>query len=320
MGNLYKIQKDGSVAEIREQVGLIERDHQKIIEQNLPTFLRLTFLATEHSTGVYHKGRIDTLAIDENFCPVIIEYKKDITTTVVNQGFYYLSWLLDHEADFSMLVLKTLGEDIQKKIIFSRPRLICIAPDFNKFDIHMVSALNGKYRIDIQLIKFMRTDQNHIQFETISTRPTNGLNKKKLKESIPTKPKVLRQKAVVKRLNDSKWKFTKLYKKLCGFTLGMGTDVELKETTEYVVARKLFNLYAILGYDDRMKVGFDFYSVKDKDILDAIEPYVSVYPSELVHKRESLYKTEAVNIQLSIMTDSQLELVYPILQTIYDRS
>ena len=54
----------------------LERSLQTLIEQTLPTFLGVTFLASEFPTGREHGGRMDTLGLDENKCPVIVEYKR----------------------------------------------------------------------------------------------------------------------------------------------------------------------------------------------------------------------------------------------------
>ena len=51
----------------------LEKSLQKLIEQNLEILIGVTFLASEYSTGPVHGGRIDTLGIDENNCPVIVE-------------------------------------------------------------------------------------------------------------------------------------------------------------------------------------------------------------------------------------------------------
>jgi RecB family endonuclease NucS len=48
------------------------------------------------STGKTHRGRIDSLGLDENGCPVIIESKRKLNENVINQGLFYLDWLLDH--------------------------------------------------------------------------------------------------------------------------------------------------------------------------------------------------------------------------------
>ena len=78
----------------------LERSLQTMIEKHLEELLGVRFLATEYSTGKTHRGRIDTLGIDENGCPVIIEYKRATNENVINQGLFYLDWLMDHKADF----------------------------------------------------------------------------------------------------------------------------------------------------------------------------------------------------------------------------
>jgi RecB family endonuclease NucS len=66
---------------------------QTLIERHLESLLGVRFPASEHSTGKTHRGRIDTLGIDENNRPVIPEYKRALNQNVINQGLYYLNWL-----------------------------------------------------------------------------------------------------------------------------------------------------------------------------------------------------------------------------------
>ena len=83
----------------------------------------MRFLASEYSTGKTHGGRIDTLGIDENNSPVIIEYKRSTNENVINQGLFYLDWLLDHRAEFTLLAMKKLGAEVAEQIDWSSPRL-----------------------------------------------------------------------------------------------------------------------------------------------------------------------------------------------------
>ena len=82
------------------------------MEANLETMLGVRFLDTEYSTGRLHGGRIDTLGVDENGAPVIIEYKRTVNENVINQGLFYLDWLMDHKAEFRFLVLDKLGSEV----------------------------------------------------------------------------------------------------------------------------------------------------------------------------------------------------------------
>ncbi len=105
---LFRMETD-RVVEVNGGAAGLEKSLQTLMEQNLEALLGVRFLATEFHTGPKHGGRIDTLGLDENGCPVIIEYKRALNQNVINQGLFYLDWLLDHRGDFELLVLKTLG-------------------------------------------------------------------------------------------------------------------------------------------------------------------------------------------------------------------
>ncbi len=65
-----------------------------LIERNMETFFGVRFLKSE---CVITDGRIDSIGLDENNCPVILEYKRSMNENVINQGLFYLDWLLDHQ-------------------------------------------------------------------------------------------------------------------------------------------------------------------------------------------------------------------------------
>jgi RecB family endonuclease NucS len=73
-----------------DRLSLLRRLLQLFMESHLEEFLGTRFLATEYSTGRTHGGRVDTLGLDENGSPVIIEYKRSLNENVINQGLYYL--------------------------------------------------------------------------------------------------------------------------------------------------------------------------------------------------------------------------------------
>jgi len=79
----------------------LECNLQVIFETNLEEILNIIFLAHEYSTSF--GGRIDTLGIDKNGSPCIIEYKKNQNDNVINQGLSYLKWLLDHKEKLEIL-------------------------------------------------------------------------------------------------------------------------------------------------------------------------------------------------------------------------
>src|SRR5256886_14590010 len=160
---LFKV-SNGSVQELQGASIAVEKTLQTLIENHLEAFLGIRFLKTEHPTGKTHGGRIDTLGLDENGSPVIIEYKRALNENVINQGLFYLDWLMDHKAEFELLVLKTLGKDAADSIDWSAPRLLCIASDFTKYDEYAVQQINR----NIELIRYRRYGNDLILFELVN--------------------------------------------------------------------------------------------------------------------------------------------------------
>lgn len=149
---LFRIHSDGQAREIAGTAAPLEKPLQQLMEANLQKLLGIRFLATEFSTGKVHGGRIDTLGLDENNSPVIIEYKRSVGENVINQGLYYLDWLMDHQADFKWLVMEKLGADVAAVIEWSTPRLLCVAADFTKYDRHAVQQIQRH----IELLRYRR--------------------------------------------------------------------------------------------------------------------------------------------------------------------
>jgi predicted transport protein len=85
---LFKLLAD-QVTELPVSSMALEKSLQSLIEKHLDTFLGVTFLASEYSTGPKTGGRMDTLGIDANGAPVIIEYKKATNANVINQGLLF---------------------------------------------------------------------------------------------------------------------------------------------------------------------------------------------------------------------------------------
>src|SRR5690606_29248485 len=113
-----------TLTELASASAPLERGLQTQFEHNLEALLGVRFLASEYVTT--HGGRMDTLGLDENGYPVIIEYKRDRSENVINQGLFYLDWLMDHRGDFELLVRDRYGKDVASQIEWSAPRLICI--------------------------------------------------------------------------------------------------------------------------------------------------------------------------------------------------
>ena len=139
----------GQVEELPSKQVTLEKELQKLLEENMSTFFGVTFLKSEYRIT---NGRMDSIGIDENNCPVIFEYKRSMNENVIIQGLIYLDWLLDHKADFKLLVMDVLGQEKADAIDWSMPCVICIANDFTKFDEHAVNQMQR----NIKLVRYRK--------------------------------------------------------------------------------------------------------------------------------------------------------------------
>ena len=77
----------GGVTEVTPCLAEVEADVQGLVEveAHMETLLGVRFLASEYSSGPVHGGRIDSLGLDENGSPVIVEYKRGVDAGVLSE-------------------------------------------------------------------------------------------------------------------------------------------------------------------------------------------------------------------------------------------
>ena len=240
---LFRYANNGA-SELAGKSAAIERTLQRLIESQMETFLGVRFLATEYSTGAKHRGRIDSLGLDENGCPVIIEYKRHSNENVMNQGLFYLDWLLDHKADFRFLVMDKLGKDEADKIEWSGTRLLCIAADFTRYDEHAVAQINR----NIELIRYKLFGEDLLLLELVngaSAASTQSLSE--VDEPVAEKPaktpaaSTLAMKTHAGQLATASPELLALFEQARSFVLAQGDDIIEKPLKLYVAFRRLKN-------------------------------------------------------------------------------
>ena len=153
------------ITEVMPRLADVEADVQGLVETYMQTLLGVRFLASEYSTGPVHGGRIDSLGLDENGSPVIVEYKRGVDAGVINQGLFYLAWLMDHRAEFEHLVRDRLGVTAASQVLWSGPRLVCIAGDFTRYDLHAVR----EHRRSIDLVRYRFFGSDLLGLETVAS-------------------------------------------------------------------------------------------------------------------------------------------------------
>lgn len=234
---LFRLNKSG-VKELTGTSVALEKSLQTMIENNLEAFLGIRFLATEYHTGKTHGGRIDTLGIDENGCPVIIEYKRAANENVINQGLFYLDWLLDHKAEFKLLVMEKLDKNVAGKIEWSSPRLLCIAGDFTKYDVHAISQINR----NIELIRYRKYDDEMLLLELVNaTAATETI----VETDIPARKSQVKCTTITGSLAKANPQLQDLYESIKSYMLALGDDVQLKTLKYYFAFKRIKNFACI---------------------------------------------------------------------------
>lgn len=161
---IFKEEPKGKLKKLNSFAVAKEKEIQTLVEENLLEVLDMHFLASEYTTTF--GGRIDTLAVDTNGAPVIIEYKKNRSDNIINQGLSYLKWLQAQKVEFfEMLVSRKLGKEISKTITidWKNPRVVCIAESYSKFDIDTVEVIPMR----IELFKYRYYDSGIFSLEPL---------------------------------------------------------------------------------------------------------------------------------------------------------
>jgi type I restriction enzyme M protein len=232
----------GTAKEIQGTASYLEKPLQGLIEANLVPLLGIRLVATEYSTGKTHAGRIDTLGLDENDSPVIIEYKRSSHENIINQGLFYLDWLMDHQAEFKLLVLEKFGKPVADAIDWSGPRLLCIAAEFTKYDSHAVQQMDR----NIELLRYRHFGSDLLLLELVNAVATNAALSPKKKAatggSQPGSAVVTVAEDIAKLPSHKKTVFDALDK----FALSLGDDVQRKDMKLYVAYKRLRNFASVV--------------------------------------------------------------------------
>lgn len=260
MSDIKLFRRQGDVfSELVGSSSPLEKALQTLFEKNLDSVLGVRFLATEYVTS--NGGRMDTLGLDENGAPVIIEYKRTSSENVINQGLFYLDWLLDHRGDFEVLVIKNLGAEIANQIDWTAPRLICIAADFTKYDTHAINQMGR----NIELIRYRNFGDELLTLElltAVSAAPVNNAN------SSVKAPKSSKYKTVTEYMADADEELRNLYADLEAYLMSLSDEVIKKTMQLYIAFRRIKN----------------FACVEIKPQVGVIRVYLKIDPTSIIIK------------------------------------
>ena len=258
MAELKLFSLNGRVEELKSQSVTIEKELQNIIEKNMQEFFGVRLLASEYKID---HGRMDSIGIDENNCPVIFEYKRTTNENVINQGLFYLNWLLEHKANYKLLVLETYGKEVAEKIDWSMPSVICIASDFNKYDEEAIKQINR----NISLIRYKQYGADLLLFELLNTNTVAPIEV----ESNEHRVQQNNDKTFSEQYQNAPKKFQEIYDELSEYTLGLGDDVTQNTLKLYSAFKKIKNFCTMEIYQTKVLLNFEL-NPDDFTLTDAL--------------------------------------------------
>ncbi|MGH3652303.1 DUF5655 domain-containing protein [Glutamicibacter sp.] len=261
MSDLKIFRIDGGMAtELPGTDMALEKSLQTMIERNMETLFGVRFLASEYSTGINHGGRMDSVGIDENHSPVIFEYKRSTNENVINQGLFYLNWLLDHRAEFQLLVMKQFGVQAAEAIDWRNPRLVCVAGGFTKYDTHAVQQINHS----IELVRYRDFSGQLLALELVTA--TKGSSTETVPAPTLKNSSSSPAKTVSDYLAQAPATLQDLYAEFVAYCESLGDDVTQKATKLYFAFRRLKN-FACVEVHPQTKILLVFLKI-DPDTVD----------------------------------------------------
>lgn len=244
MADIKLFDISGVVQELPSKQVALEKDLQKLLEENMFAIFGVTFLKSEYKIT---NGRMDSIGIDENNCPVIFEYKRSVNENVINQGLFYLDWLLDHKADFKLLVMDVLGIEKAANIDWSMPCVICIANDFTKFDEHAVNQMQR----NIKLVRYRKFGDNLIAFEHLNAPQVQPITY----EEPQTKPSFKsgwKDKDFKQYFAEAGEKNQNIFYSIRDYVLSLGDDIAENQLKLYVAFKKAKNFVCAEVYQSQI--------------------------------------------------------------------
>lgn len=246
---LYKIQ-GAKLQSIKEEVFKLEIDIQSITEHNLENIFGLKFIKSEFALN---NLRIDTLAFDlESKSFVIIEYKRDKNFSVIDQGYAYLSLMLNNKADFILEYNENSNNNlIRDDIDWSQSRVIFVSPSFSKYQ---QQAINFK-DLPIELWEISKYENNIIQYNRLkSSENSESINK--IKKSQDIKDKALEEIRVYTEndhLQKSDEDIKSLYEEFRNQILNLDNTIEVIPKKQYIAFKSSSNFIDVLPQKNQIK-------------------------------------------------------------------
>lgn len=288
------VNKSGKLASHKEKPFKLEREIQKLFESNLQDIMGLEVVKSEFTIK---NKRIDTLAFDSKTSAfTIIEYKRDKNISVVDQGFTYLSLMLENKADFIIEYNENKAKPLKREDVdWSQTRVAFVSQSFTD---NQVLATNFK-DIAIELWEVKQYDDNLITIHNI----------KKTQSAESIKP-ISQQNQVFKKVADeikvyseednlviASEEIVELYERFKSAILNLSDGIEVKPQKFYIAFKKDKNIADLQIQKNSIKIFIN----KKKGSLDD--------PKKLMRDVSEIGHWGNGDYQVQVSNDENLEYI-----------
>ncbi|MBC5627247.1 hypothetical protein H8S10_17830 [Clostridium sp. NSJ-49] len=299
---LYSVEKN-KLEEVKEQPFSKEIELHKLCEENLESLFGLQYVKRELAINNF---RIDTLAFDKSTSSfVIIEYKNTRNFSVIDQGYAYLSLLVNNKADF-ILEYNENCEEILKRddVDWSQSRVIFVSPEFNNYQ---------KESINFRDLPFELWEVKRFSNNTVSFNPIKASKNTESIKAIATTSEIV--KAVNKEvsvvteedhLNNTTEELAELYNQIKEYILALDSGIRVRYTKVYIgFTLNNKNIIDILPRKKSLKI---WLNCKWGNIDDPKMIFRDV--SNIGHLGNGDYET-------SISNDEDIEYIFSLIKQVY---
>lgn len=250
---LYSIQDKTKLKPVSNIKFDLEREIQVLFENNLEELFNLQFVKSEFSIKNF---RIDTLGYDsENKSFVIIEYKKDRNFSVIDQGYTYMSLMLNNKSDFILEYNENCGGVLKRDDIdWTQSKVIFVSPHFTEYQKHSINFKDVPFEL-WEVKKYQNDMIGLVQHKTTSDESISSISddKSNVVNQVSREVKVYTEEYHFKKNVRRDEKVVDLYNELKDRILNLG-EVEIIPRKEYIGFRKKRPFCDVVFYTDHLRI------------------------------------------------------------------
>jgi predicted transport protein len=281
--------KNGKLELITETPINLEKDIQKLVEENMKTIFHLDFISSEYALNDL---RVDSLGYDEESQSfVIIEYKRDKNLSVIDQGFAYLALLLNNKADFTLLYNQKTSKSLKKDDIhWDQSRIIFLSTFYTTYQRKAIELKD----LPIELWEVKTYSNNTVLFNQIQ-HPEKGESIRTISQKSEVINKVNKEVIVSTEemhLRNTPETVLRLYNELKENIFALGQDITLKPKRVYVAFIRKTNFADVVPRKSDIQL---FLNLKEGTLNDPKKMARDI--SKLGHHGNGDYEVKLNNIK-----------------------